>query len=92
LLVEIDKLTDDFIFCIFMSDFLPYNYSATVYNPFSEINECDIFLKKSKIKPEKPKYKINGARVPDGCKFEAFKFKFNRNKNCNKLKVISRNK
>ena len=46
MLVEIDKLTDDFIFCIFMSDFLPYNYSATVYNPFSEINECDIFLKK----------------------------------------------
>ena len=84
-----DKLTDDFIFCIFMSDFLPYNYSATVYYPFSEINECKIFLKGSKIKPEKPKYKINGARVPDGCKFEAFNFKFNRNKNCDKLKVIS---
>ena len=47
------------------------------------------FWKDKKIKPEKPKYKINGSRVPDGCKFEAFKFKFNRNRNCNKLKVIS---
>ena len=49
--------------------------------------ECGIFLKWSENKPEKPKYKITGAAVPEGCKFEAFKFKFQRNKNCNKLQV-----
>ena len=70
-----------------MSDFLPCYHSETVYNAFSKMNERGIFFKLSENKPEKPKYKITGAAVPEGCKFEAFKFKFQRNKNCNKLQV-----